>query len=189
MPSPEADPFVLWLTGLPAAGKSTLAGLIEAELTRRGRRVHVLDGDRLRRGLNSDLGYSAADRRENVRRISEVARMMVDAGSVVIVACIAPFRADRALARARFAPRAFLELHVDAPLAVVEQRDPNGLYRRARRGELRDVTGIDSPYEAPESPEIRIDTTSGSPAQAAATVTSWLEQRGYLVAYGSACVS
>ncbi len=173
-------PVVLWMTGLPGAGKSTLAALVDAELRSRGHRTCVLDGDVLRRGLNADLGFDAADRNENIRRASEVARLVLDAGLLVIVSCISPFRSARAQARALFEPGEFVELYLDAPLAVVERRDPKGLYSRARRGELKDVTGIDSPYEPPEQPEIRIDATTASPAEAARSVIAWLEQRGYV---------
>ncbi len=151
-------PRVVWLTGLSGAGKSTLAEGLAAKLRVQGERVAILDGDALRRGLCSDLGFTAADRVENIRRTAEVARLMLDQGLWVVVALISPFRRDRSLARARFAQGDFVEVYVDAPLALVETRDPKGLYARARRGELREFTGIDSPYEPPESPELRIET-------------------------------
>ena len=127
-----------------------------------GRQAFVLDGDKLRTGLNRDLGYTAADRVENVRRVAEVARLMVDAGLIVIVSLISPFRAERQMARERFAPGEFIEVFVDTPLAECERRDTKGLYARARRGELRHFTGLDSPYEAPEAPELRLDTSRTS---------------------------
>jgi adenylyl-sulfate kinase len=151
-------PCCIWLTGLPGAGKSTIANALEERLHAAGRHTMLIDGDDLRAGLNRDLGFGATDRAESVRRAAEVARLMVDAGLIVVVGLISPFRADRAAARARFAPGAFVEVFVDAPLAVCEDRDPKGLYRRARRGELPAFTGIDSPYEAPEAPELRLAT-------------------------------
>jgi len=157
-------PRCLWLTGLPGAGKSTLASLLEHELHQQGLHTYLLDGDNVRHGLNSDLGFSAADRDENIRRVAEVARLMVDAGLVVIVAFISPYRRERAFARSLFAPGDFVEIHVATPLAVCEQRDPKGMYMKARRGELPDFTGVDGAYEIPEYPEIRMDTT-GLPAQ------------------------
>jgi bifunctional enzyme CysN/CysC len=173
-------PTVLWLTGLSGAGKSTVANLVEAELHRRGHQTYLLDGDNVRHGLNSDLGFTAADRVENIRRVGEVARLMVDAGLIVIVSFISPFRAERSMARSLFGPDEFLEVHVDAPLAVLEQRDPKGLYGKARRGELTNFTGIDSPYEPPERPELQLDTASLSPVAAAELVLEALERRGRL---------
>jgi len=154
---------VVYLTGLSGSGKSTLAAGLARRLQARGIRVAVLDGDALRTGLCAGLGFSDADRVENMRRVAEVARLMVDAGLVVITALISPFRAAREAARARFAPGEFIEVHVDAPLAVCEARDPKGLYRRARRGEIPGFTGIDSPYEPPLSPEIRIEPVHATP--------------------------
>ncbi len=171
------QPCVLWFTGLSAAGKSTIADLVEQGLHRAGRHTYLLDGDKLRTGLNRDLGFSAAARSENIRRVGEVARLMVDAGLIVLVALISPFRAERDKVRALFAAGQFIEIHVDAPLAVAEARDPKGLYRRARRGELRDFTGIDSPYEAPMAPELRLDTAALDPARAAQQVLDWLSGR------------
>lgn len=171
---------VVWLTGLSGAGKSTVAGALEALLRERGVRSFVLDGDVVRQGLCKDLGFSAADRVENLRRVAEVARMMVDAGLVVITALISPFRADRGLARARFEAGEFFEVFVSTPLAVAEQRDPKGLYARARRGELKNFTGIDSPYEAPEHPDLAIDTTALRPEQAAQRIVAQLEAAGVL---------
>ena len=148
----------LWLTGLSGAGKSTIANLLEARLHALGRHTFVLDGDNVRHGLNRDLGFTEAARVENIRRVAEVARLMVEAGLVVIVSFIAPFRSERAFARGLFAAGEFAEIHIDASLAECERRDPKGLYAKARRGELANFTGIDSPYEAPGNPEIRLDT-------------------------------
>lgn len=155
-------PHVIWFTGLSGAGKSTLANLLDQRLHAQGIRSFVLDGDLLRTGLNRGLGYSDADRSENIRRAAEVARLMADAGLVVLVAFISPFRRDRDVARALFAAGQFTEVFLDTPLAVAEQRDPKGLYARARRGEIPQFTGIDSPYEVPESPELRIDTATST---------------------------
>lgn len=160
------DPALVWLTGLSGAGKSTLAQGLAVALRERGEAVAVLDGDALRQGLCSDLGFSPADRAENIRRTAEVGRLMQQAGLRVIVALISPYAAEREAAKARFAPGAFLEVHVDAPLAVTEARDPKGLYARARRGELKDFTGIDAPYEAPVTPTLRIDTSACTPQDA-----------------------
>lgn len=158
---------VVYMTGLSGAGKSTVAALVELRLQALGVRTCVLDGDELRRGLCRDLGFSDSDRIENVRRVAEVARLMVDAGLLVITALISPFRAEREAAKARFAPGQFMEVFVDAPLAVCEERDPKGLYRRARRGELVGFTGIDSRYEPPRSADFRVDSASLTPHQAA----------------------
>ena len=149
---------IVWLTGLSGAGKSTLAMALEQRLFNAGRNVYVLDGDIVRGGLCSDLGFSPDDRVENIRRIGEVARIMADAGLLVIVAFISPFRADRGRVRAGMPPGRFTEVHVSTPLEVCEQRDTKGLYAKARAGELSDFTGISSPYEAPESPEVRLPT-------------------------------
>ncbi|MGO9803764.1 MAG: sulfate adenylyltransferase subunit CysN [Steroidobacteraceae bacterium] len=169
---------VLWLTGLSGAGKSTIANLIEKQLTSAGRHTYLLDGDNVRHGLTKDLGFAAQDRVENIRRVAEVSRLMVDAGLIVLVSFISPFRAERRMARALFEPGEFIEVFVDTPLAVAEERDAKGLYRKARRGELKNFTGIDSPYEAPEHPEIRIDTTAFSAAQAAELVVAHLRRAG-----------
>ncbi len=156
-------PRCLWFTGLSGAGKSTIANLVEKRLTALGRHTYVLDGDNIRHGLNKDLGFTDADRVENIRRVAEVARLMVDAGLIVLVSFISPFRAERRMARALFAEGEFLEVHVDTPLAVAEARDAKGLYAKARAGELRNFTGIDSPYEAPEAAEVVLDTVAEAP--------------------------
>lgn len=171
---------VVWLTGLSGAGKSTVATHLAEQLRARGVRCFVLDGDVVRQGLCKDLGFSAADRAENIRRVAEVARMMVDAGLVVITALISPFRAERQLARERFAAGEFFEVFVNTPLAVAEQRDPKGLYARARRGELKNFTGIDSPYEVPEQPEVTIETTRLTPERAAGHIVERLVAAGVL---------
>ena len=149
---------VIWMTGLSGSGKSTLANALEVKLAQMGQHTYLLDGDNVRHGLNRDLGFTETDRVENIRRISEVAKLFVDAGLIVSTAFISPFRQDRALARGLFEQGQFLEVFVDAPLAVCEERDPKGLYKKARAGEIPHFTGIDSPYEAPDSPEITVNT-------------------------------
>jgi bifunctional enzyme CysN/CysC len=168
---------VLWLTGLSGAGKSTIANRIEKRLAAAGRHTYLLDGDNVRHGLNKDLGFTAQDRVENIRRVAEVARLMVDAGLIVLVSFISPFRSERRMARELFAAGEFFEVFIDTPLAEAERRDVKGLYRKARRGELKNFTGIDSPYERPEAPEIRIDTTTLSADEAAGRVIAHLESR------------
>jgi bifunctional enzyme CysN/CysC len=170
-------PAVLWFTGLSGAGKSTIANLVEKKLQAQGRHTYTLDGDNVRHGLNRDLGFTDADRVENVRRVAEVARLMADAGLIVLVSFISPFRSERRLARDLMPPGEFLEVYIDTPLAVAEQRDVKGLYKKARAGELKNFTGIDSPYEAPEHPEIRIDTTALTPAEAAELIVERMDGR------------
>ncbi|WP_101925937.1 MULTISPECIES: adenylyl-sulfate kinase [Luteimonas] len=156
-------PLCVWLTGLSGAGKSTIANLAERALVARGFHTYLLDGDNVRHGLNRDLGFTDADRMENLRRVAEVARLMTDAGLITLVSVISPFEAEREAARRLFATGDFIEVFIDTPLAEAERRDVKGLYAKARRGELPNFTGIDSPYEAPASPELRLDTTSASP--------------------------
>lgn len=168
-------PRCLWFTGLSGAGKSTIANRVEQMLHAQGRHTYMLDGDNLRTGLNRDLGFTTADRVENVRRAAECARLMVDAGLIVLVALISPFRDDRDMARRLLGDGDFVEVFVDTPLAVCEGRDPKGLYRKARAGKLPNFTGIDSPYEAPEAPEIHLDGTGLSVDEAAGRVVSWLQ--------------
>ena len=171
---------VVWLTGLSGSGKSTIANLVDRRLVAMGRHTYVLDGDNVRHGLNKDLGFTAQDRVENIRRVAEVAKLMADAGLITLVSFISPFRSERGMARDLMLPGEFIEVYVDAPLAVAEARDPKGLYRKARRGELQNFTGIDSPYEAPEAPDIWIDTTAVDSTTAAENVVAYLEQRGLL---------
>ena len=162
--------FIVWFTGLSGAGKSTIANLVEKRLHALGRHTYLLDGDNVRHGLNKDLGFTDADRVENIRRIAEVSHLMVDAGLIVLVSFISPFRAERRMARQLVEPGEFFEVFVDTPLDVAESRDPKGLYRKARRGELTNFTGVDSPYEKPERADISIDTTRFTPEEAADTI-------------------
>jgi bifunctional enzyme CysN/CysC len=173
-------PCVLWFTGLSGAGKSTIANLVEKRLTLLGRHTYLLDGDNVRHGLNKDLGFTEADRVENIRRVAEVARLMADAGLVVLVSFISPFRAERRMARGLLPESEFIEIFVDTPLAVAETRDPKGLYKKARRGELKNFTGVDSPYEPPEHPELRVDTTLKQPEEAAQQILDFLGGAGVL---------
>jgi bifunctional enzyme CysN/CysC len=173
-------PAVIWLTGLSGAGKSTLANHLAMALHALGRAAYVMDGDNLRHGLCRDLGFTDADRAENIRRVAEVARLMADAGLIVITAFISPFRSERALARSLLAPGEFVEVHVDLPLSVAEARDAKGLYARARRGEIPHFTGIDSPYEAPEAPELRVDSAGFSAPAIAGQVLERLCELGVL---------
>jgi bifunctional enzyme CysN/CysC len=170
-------PALIWLTGFSGAGKSTIANIVERKLHRLGRHTYLLDGDNVRHGLNKDLGFTDADRVENIRRIAEVASLMVDAGLIVIASFISPFRAEREFARTCVRPSEFIEVFVDTPLAVAESRDPKGLFRKARRGELFNFTGVDSPYERPIDPEISIDTTQMLPEDAADVIIAMLQGR------------
>jgi bifunctional enzyme CysN/CysC len=167
-------PAVLWLTGLSGAGKSTIANIVERKLSRMNRHTFLLDGDNVRHGLNKDLGFTDADRVENIRRVGEVAKLMTDAGLIVITAFISPFRAERDMVRAMMQPGEFVEIHIDTTLDEAERRDVKGLYKKARAGQLKNFTGIDSPYEAPENPEMRIDTTQLSAEQAADAIIARL---------------
>ncbi|WP_425479663.1 sulfate adenylyltransferase subunit CysN [Pseudoxanthomonas wuyuanensis] len=168
-------PKVLWFTGLSGAGKSTIANLVDKRLHALGYHSFILDGDNVRHGLNRDLGFTDEDRVENIRRVAEVARLMADAGLIVLVSFISPFRAERRMARARFAQDEFVEIFVDVPLAVAEQRDVKGLYRKARAGQIPNFTGIDSPYEVPESPELHLDAGAHSPEELALQVLQALD--------------
>jgi bifunctional enzyme CysN/CysC len=174
------QPCVLWLTGLSGAGKSTIANALEHRLHALGRHTYLLDGDNIRKGLNKDLGFSGADRVENIRRVAEVSKLMVDAGLIVITSFISPFESERRMARELLEDDEFIEVFVDAPLAVAEARDPKQLYARARRGEIKNFTGIDSPYEPPEAPELRIDTTAMTPEEAAERIIEELRSRHVL---------
>ena len=167
-------PAILWFTGLSGAGKSTIANLVEKRLVLMNRHTFLLDGDNVRHGLNRDLGFTEADRVENIRRVGEVAKLMSDAGLIVITAFISPFRAERQMVRETMQPGEFFEVHIDTSLEEAERRDVKGLYKKARAGELANFTGIDSPYEVPENPEIRIDTTRMSPEEAAQTIVERL---------------
>ncbi len=173
-------PCVLWFTGLSGAGKSTIANLVEARLHAMGLHSYLLDGDNVRHGLNKDLGFTPADRVENIRRVGEVAKLMVDAGLIVLVAFISPFREERRLAREMVGQDEFFEVFVDTPLTVAEGRDPKGLYKKARAGQIKNFTGIDSPYEAPEHPELRIDTTKDTSDEAAVRVIEYLRKSGVI---------
>ncbi|KAA9021164.1 sulfate adenylyltransferase subunit CysN [Sphingobium limneticum] len=167
-------PAVLWFTGLSGAGKSTIANLVEKKLARMNRHTFLLDGDNVRHGLNKDLGFTDADRVENIRRVGEVAKLMTDAGLIVITAFISPFRAERDMVRSMMQPGEFIEVHIDTTLADAEARDVKGLYKKARSGQLKNFTGIDSPYEAPEDPEIRIDTAAMTAEEAADAIVARL---------------
>ncbi|WP_298723619.1 sulfate adenylyltransferase subunit CysN [uncultured Oceanisphaera sp.] len=175
-------PSVLWFTGLSGAGKSTIANLVEKKLHALGGHTYLLDGDNVRHGLNKDLGFTDADRVENIRRVAEVSKLMVDAGLIVLTAFISPFRAERRMARESLAEGEFIEVFVDTPLNVAEERDVKGLYKKARRGELKNFTGIDSAYEQPEAAEIHLDTTRLSADEAADQVIAELRKRGIITA-------
>ncbi len=168
-------PCCLWFTGLSGSGKSTLANLLERRLHAMGRHTYILDGDNVRHGLNRDLGFAEADRVENIRRVAEVAKLMVDAGLIVLVSFISPFRAERRLARELFSEGDFIEIFVDTPLAVCEERDPKGLYRKARKGLIKNFTGIDSDYELPENPELRLKTAEASAEELVEVLLGTLE--------------
>ena len=165
---------MLWFTGLSGSGKSTIANLVEKKLHRMNRHTFLLDGDNVRHGLNKDLGFNEADRIENIRRVGEVAKLMTDAGLIVITAFISPFKADRDMVRAMLPEGEFIEVFIDTPLEVAESRDVKGLYKKARSGELKNFTGIDSPYEAPAAPEIRVDTTAMTAEDAANLIVDTL---------------
>lgn len=175
-------PLVIWFTGLSASGKSTIAGALEQILTHQGYHTYLLDGDNVRHGLCSDLGFSDQDRKENIRRVGEVAKLASDAGLITLAAFISPFRADRRIVREILPEGQFVEVFVDAPLDVCKQRDPKGLYAKAERGEIKQFTGIDSPYEKPESPEVRIDAGRLSVTEAVNQLLAYLDQSGVLKA-------
>lgn len=173
-------PFILWFTGLSGSGKSTTANLVEKKLYSLGKHTYLLDGDNVRHGLNKDLGFTDADRVENIRRIAEVAKLMVDAGQIVLVSFISPFRSERRMARELVEQGEFFEIFIDTPIHVVEERDPKGLYKKTRRGELKNFTGIDSPYETPENAEVRINTMTQTPEQAVEQIINYLTNAGAL---------
>jgi adenylylsulfate kinase len=172
----------LWFTGLSGSGKSTIAFTLEHALVQRGRLAYVLDGDNIRHGLNKNLGFSAADREENIRRIGEVAKLFADCGVLTMTSFISPYRKDRDLVRTLHAEGKlpFIEIHVATPIETCEQRDPKGLYKKARAGQLKGFTGVDDPYEAPLHPEITIDATTASPQEAAVQLLAYLEKQGLL---------
>lgn len=178
----DQRPCIVWFTGLSGAGKSTIANLVEGWLALQGRQTYLLDGDNVRHGLNKDLGFTAADRVENIRRVGEVARLFVDAGMIVLCSFISPFRAEREAVRSLVAPDEFIEVHVTAPLEVCEQRDPKGLYAKCRAGNLPNFTGIDSPYEAPDRPDLVLDTSTTSASELAQHVVALLHSRGVVSA-------
>lgn len=175
-------PIMVWFTGLSGAGKSTIANALESWLFDHGFHTYLLDGDNIRHGLNKDLGFSDKDRVENIRRIGEVGKLFVDAGMISLSAFISPFRADRQMVRSLFEPGEFVEVHVATPLDVCEQRDPKGLYVKARAGAIKQFTGIDSPYEAPTDPEILLDTSKLSVEQATLAVVAYLRKVGAIPA-------
>jgi adenylyl-sulfate kinase len=176
----KQKPCAIWLTGLSGSGKSTLANALEVRLFEAGHHSYLLDGDNVRMGLNKDLGFSDKERVENIRRIGEVAKLFVDSGLIVLTAFISPFKADRQLVRALFKPGEFVEVYVKAPLDVCETRDPKGLYKKARAGQIKQFTGIDSPYEAPDAPELTIDTSQGTLEDSVAALQKHLADRGHL---------
>lgn len=174
----QQTPRIIWLTGLSGSGKSTIANLIEKKLIAKARHSYLLDGDNVRHGLNKDLGFTDADRVENIRRVGETAKLMLDAGLIVITSFISPFRAERDMARSLFEQGEFIEIFVDASLEICEQRDPKGLYKKARKGEIKNFTGLDSPYEPPKNPEIVIDTLDLTVEQAADQIIEYIEAAG-----------
>jgi bifunctional enzyme CysN/CysC len=174
------QPALLWFTGLSGAGKSTIANCLEKKLHALGKHTFVLDGDNVRHGLNRDLGFTEADRVENIRRVAEVAKLFVEAGLITMVAFISPFRAEREMARELVGPGEFIEIFVDTPLEVCEQRDPKGLYRKARKGQLRNFTGLDSPYEPPQTPELVLNARSERAEDLADRIMAYLQKRGML---------
>lgn len=173
-------PCILWFTGLSGSGKSTIANAVELELFKRGRKTYLLDGDNVRHGLNKDLGFSEQDRIENIRRIGEVAKLFVDSGLIVLTAFISPFKSDRQIARSLVKYDEFIEVFIDTPLEVCEQRDPKGLYKKARDGAIKNFTGISSPYEAPEDPQIHIKTDEHSIEECVDIVINYLIKFGYV---------
>jgi adenylylsulfate kinase len=173
-------PAVIWLTGLSGSGKSTIANVLEQKLAASGKHTYLLDGDNIRHGLCGDLGFADKDRVENIRRISEVAKLFVDAGLIVITAFISPFRTDRKFCRNLLEAGEFVEVFVDTPLEVCEQRDPKGLYQKARQGDIKHFTGIDSAYETPESPEVHLTFDGETPDQSADKLIAALTEKGYL---------
>jgi len=173
-------PAVLWFTGLSGSGKSTIANLVERALFAEGRHTYLLDADNVRHGLTRDLGFTDADRVENIRRVGEAAKLFVDAGLIVLTAFISPFRSERDMARGLLKDGEFIEIFIDTPLEICMQRDPKGLYQKAKAGEIKNFTGISSPYEAPESPDLTIHTVEADAATHAAAIVAYLRERGYV---------
>jgi adenylylsulfate kinase len=178
----QQKPLVIWFTGLSASGKSTIAGALEQILTQQGYHTYLLDGDNVRHGLCRDLGFSDDDRKENIRRVGEVARLGADSGLIILAAFISPFREDRRLVRDMLPVDQFVEVFIDAPLAVCQQRDPKGLYAKVERGEIKSFTGIDSPYETPEAAEVHIDAQALSVAESINQLLDYLHLSGVLKA-------
>ncbi len=178
----QQEPLVIWFTGLSASGKSTIAGALEQILTQQGYHTYLLDGDNVRHGLCRDLGFSDGDRKENIRRVGEVAKIGADSGLIVLAAFISPFREDRHLVRDMLPADQFIEVFVDVPLAVCQQRDPKGLYAKVERGEIKSFTGIDSPYETPEAAEVHIDAQALSVAESINQLLEYLHASGVLKA-------
>lgn len=176
----KQKPCLLWYTGLSGSGKSTVANAVDALLFERGCHSYLLDGDNVRHGLNGDLGFSDEDRIENIRRISQVAKLFIDAGLVVSTAFISPFASDRAMAKEMLEQGEFIEVYIDTPIAVCEQRDPKGLYKKARAGEIKDFTGIDSAYDVPQAPEIHVKTDEKSVKACAEQIVNYLIDNGYI---------
>lgn len=176
----KQHPCLLWFTGLSGAGKSTIANIVEKKLNVEGKHTYLLDGDNVRHGLNRDLGFSDEDRIENIRRVGEVGKLFVDAGVITLASFISPFRSDRMIVRELFEPNEFLEVFVSAPLDVCEGRDPKGLYKKARKGQIPNFTGVDSPYEAPEKPELILDTTGSTPEESADELIAYIVKHGYI---------
>jgi adenylylsulfate kinase len=176
----QQKPCILWFTGLSGSGKSTISNAVEQKLFQLNKHTYLLDGDNVRHGLNKGLGFSEQDRIENIRRVGEVAKLFSDAGLIVLTAFISPFQKDRDMVRQLTRPGEFIEIFIDAPLSVCEQRDPKGLYKKARAGEIKDFTGIDSPYEAPKSPEIHIANNDIEIDKAAQQVIDYLQQHQYI---------
>jgi len=176
----KQSPCIIWLTGLSASGKSSIANAIERQLYLKGYTTYLLDGDNLRHGLSRDLSFSESDRIENIRRIGEVSKLFLDAGLIVLAAFISPHRNDRMIARNLVGKREFIEVYVDSPLEVCEKRDPKGLYEKARAGQIRNFTGISSRYEAPENPEVHVNGYNQNVEESSQVVIRFLEQNGYL---------
>lgn len=173
-------PCLLWFTGLSGAGKSTIANIVEQKLNADGKHTYLLDGDNIRHGLNRDLGFSSDDRIENIRRVGEVGKLFVDAGLITLASFISPFRSDRMIVRELFEQNEFLEVFISAPLSVCEERDPKGLYRKARQGQIPNFTGVDSPYEAPESAEVVLSTAESTPEECADMLISYMISHRYI---------